>query len=201
MQVEYRRDIDGLRAFAVLSVVVFHAFPDLLPGGFVGVDVFFVISGYLITAILLREMNNNSFSLRDFYYRRIRRIFPALILVLFGCLVSGWFLLTPSEYKLLGKHAAGAAGFISNLIYLKEVGYFDVASSLKPLLHLWSLGVEEQFYIIWPFILVVAWRRNQLQYVIPAVIVLSLFVNVLSIEGSTEFSFYHPLSRFLELEL
>ncbi len=199
MQLEYRRDIDGLRAFAVLSVVVFHAFPDAIPGGFVGVDVFFVISGYLITGILLKELNSGTFSFRDFYSRRIRRIFPALILVLLSCLVAGWFLLTPSEYKLLGKHTAGAAGFMSNLVFLKEAGYFDVDSGLKPLLHLWSLGVEEQFYIVWPFILLMAWRRNYLRYALPVVIALSLSVNIAFIAEKPDFSFYHPMSRFWEL--
>ena len=120
----YRADIDGLRALAILSVVGFHAFPDLVRGGFVGVDVFFVISGFLISRVIADDLQAGRFSFRVFYQRRIRRIFPALILVLVGCAVAGWFLLAADAYAGLGKHIAGGAGFVANFVLWKEAGYF-----------------------------------------------------------------------------
>ena len=144
----YRKYIDGLRAIAVLLVVGFHAFPKSLPGGFIGVDVFFVISGYLISTIILTDLRQGDFSFKHFYARRIRRILPALLTVLSACLIFGWFALLSDEYQLLGKHTAGGAFFISNILLWSETGYFDTAAELKPLLHLWSLGIEEQFYSI-----------------------------------------------------
>jgi peptidoglycan/LPS O-acetylase OafA/YrhL len=145
--IKYRPDIDGLRAIAVISVVIFHAFPKLIPGGFIGVDIFFVISGYLISTTILDNLENNSFSYIDFYRRRIRRIFPALIVVLIACFVVGWFVLLTDEFKQLGKHIFAGSIFLSNFALYSESGYFDTASEAKPLLHLWSLSVEEQFYI------------------------------------------------------
>ncbi len=147
---KYRPDIDGLRAIAILSVVGFHAFPEWVKGGFVGVDIFFVISGFLISSIIFGNLEKNTFNYYDFYARRIRRIFPALILVLVASYAAGWYLLLPDEFKQLGKHIAAGAGFVSNLVLWNEAGYFDKASYTKPLLHLWSLGIEEQFYIFWP---------------------------------------------------
>ena len=154
----YRPDIDGLRALAVCAVLVFHAFPDALPGGFAGVDLFFVISGYLITGILAQGHAAGSFSLAGFYARRVRRIFPALALVLTGTYAIGWFVLTAEEYKELGKHIWAGAGFLSNWVLWREAGYFDHAANTKPLLHLWSLAVEEQFYLFWPLVLGLALR-------------------------------------------
>ena len=151
--IDYRADIDGLRAISVISVIGFHAFPDNIKAGFIGVDIFFVISGYLISKIIIEQIEFNSFSFFDFYKRRIRRIFPALILVLSTCFVFGWFALFPVEFQQLGKHIAGSAGFISNFILWNESGYFDNEASTKPLLHIWSLGIEEQFYILWPLII------------------------------------------------
>lgn len=150
---KYRRDIDGLRALAVLSVVGFHAAPGRIPGGFIGVDIFFVISGFLITSIIINNLDNGSFSFVEFYRRRIRRIFPALIVVLFASLIAGSLLLTPEEFQSLGKHTAGGAGFYSNFLFWVESGYFDRASNMKPLLHLWSLSIEEQSYVLWPLLL------------------------------------------------
>jgi hypothetical protein len=121
----YRSDIDGLRAIAVLSVVAFHAFPSWVKGGFIGVDVFFVISGYLISTIIFENLDKGTFSFSEFYSRRIRRIFPALLLVLIACFAFGWFALLADEYKQLGKHIAAGAGFISNFILWNEAGYFD----------------------------------------------------------------------------
>ena len=134
---EYRRDIDGLRAVAVVAVVLFHAFPAVLTGGFLGVDVFFVISGYLISGILVRALAGNSFSLAGFYDHRIRRIFPALLLVLWVCFLFGWFYLLADEYRQLGKHIVGGAAFVANFVLLGESGYFDSIAEVKPLLHLW----------------------------------------------------------------
>jgi peptidoglycan/LPS O-acetylase OafA/YrhL len=146
-QPAYRADIDGLRAVAVLSVVGFHAFPTWMRGGYAGVDVFFVISGFLISTIIFEGLQRDAFSFVEFYARRVRRIFPALLLVLATCYVLGWFALLPSEYAQLGKHMAAGAGFVANLVLWGEAGYFDNAAETKPLLHLWSLGIEEQFYI------------------------------------------------------
>jgi len=140
---KYRPDIDGLRALAVLSVVIFHAFPSALRGGFIGVDIFFVISGFLISTIILSNLENNSFRFSDFYGRRVRRIFPVLLLVLIACFAFGWFAMLPNEYKQLGLHAGSGAGFVANFAFWRETGYFDAAAETKPLLHLWSLGVEE----------------------------------------------------------
>jgi hypothetical protein len=147
---KYRADIDGLRAVAVLAVVGFHAFPNLVKGGLVGVDIFFVISGFLISTIIFDSLERNSFSFLEFYSRRIRRIFPALLLVLIASFSFGWFTLLADEYKQLGKHIAAGAGFVSNFVFWNESGYFDNTADTKPLLHLWSLGIEEQFYIVWP---------------------------------------------------
>src|SRR5260221_3072358 len=141
MHPSYRADIDGLRAIAVLSVVACHAFPSLVKGGFIGVDIFFVISGFLISTVILRSLERSSFSFNEFYGRRIRRIFPALLIVLTAVYALGWNLLLADEFKQLGKHIAGGAGFVSNLMFWNESGYFDNAAETKPLLHLWSLGV------------------------------------------------------------
>src|SRR3954468_5541226 len=148
----YRADIDGLRAIAVLSVLAFHLFPGIARGGFVGVDVFFVISGFLISSVLMEDLDASRPLLLRFYLRRVRRIFPALIVLLAAILAAGWFLLLSREYAALGKHVAGGAGFVANILYWNEAGYFDRAASAKPLLHLWSLGVEEQFYLVWPLL-------------------------------------------------
>ncbi len=125
----YRPDIDGLRAVAVSSVVLYHAFPRVLPGGFIGVDIFFVISGFLISTILFNSLEQNRFSFLDFYSRRARRIFPGLVLVLLVCLLFGWFMLLTDEYERLGKHVAAGAAFLSNFVLWGDSGYFDVTAS------------------------------------------------------------------------
>jgi len=145
---KYRADVDGLRAIAVLAVVIYHAFPSLLPGGFVGVDVFFVISGFLITGILVDENEGGRFSFRNFYARRIRRLFPALSIVLFMCLVVGWCVLFPDELRQLGKHTFVGSAFGSNILLLGETGYFETSTEQKPLLPLWSPGIEERYYLV-----------------------------------------------------
>lgn len=197
---KYRKDIDGLRAVAVLSVVGFHAFPAWFKGGFIGVDVFFVISGFLISTIIFSDLEINNFSFLEFYGRRIRRIFPALILVLIACFTYGWFTLRFDEYKQLGKHIAGGAGFVANYVLSSESGYFDNAVETKPLLHLWSLGVEEQFYIVWPLLLWFSWRqRLNLLTITVLVGIVSFCLNIGAIGTSAVTAFYSPQTRFWEL--
>lgn len=196
----YRRDIDGLRALAILSVVAYHALPAYVPGGFVGVDVFFVISGYLISTIIFKSLADNDFSFLEFYAHRIRRIFPALLLVMASCFVLGWFALLPEEYKQLGKHIAAGAGFVLNFILWKEAGYFDVASELKPLMHLWSLAIEEQFYLGFPLLIWLAWRiRINLTLVISVVLLLSFGGNLIGVNYDAVQTFFAPQTRFWEL--
>ncbi|HEV3043165.1 MAG TPA: acyltransferase, partial [Roseiarcus sp.] len=143
----------------MLLVLGFHAFPRLVTGGFVGVDVFFVISGYLISGIIFSELaTRQTFDLTDFYFRRVRRLFPALIVVLIATLLAGWLFLFPRDLIRLGRQAAAATAFVANLHFWKQSGYFSPNASDIPLLHLWSLGVEEQFYIFWPPLLMLLWR-------------------------------------------
>jgi peptidoglycan/LPS O-acetylase OafA/YrhL len=196
----YRPDIDGLRALAVVVVLFFHAFPARLPGGFVGVDVFFVISGYLISGIILDARAAGRFTFAGFYARRIRRIFPALAVVLAAVLAGGWFLLYADDYARVGYHAAAGAGFVSNIAFWSEASYFDVAAELKPLLHLWSLGVEEQFYLVWPVILVVAtrWRRGPLAATL-AIGTVSFLLSIWTVRIDRTPAFYAPWNRFWEL--
>ena len=150
----FRYDINGLRAIAVIAVVLFHFNPAWVPGGFVGVDVFFVISGFLMTSIIFKGLENDNFNLFKFYVARANRIIPALAVLCLALLVFGWFYLLPLDYRSLGKHVASSMGFLSNVIYWRESGYFDAASHTKWLLHTWSLSVEWQFYIIYPIVLV-----------------------------------------------
>lgn len=196
----YRPDIDGLRALAVLAVIAFHAFPAQVGGGFCGVDVFFVISGFLISGIIFDELRARRFSYASFYARRIRRIFPALLLVLAACAVAGWFVMATGQYRSLGKHIAAGALFVSNLALWNEAGYFDAAAETKPLLHLWSLGVEEQFYIVWPLLLGLAWRRRWNLPLLIALIALASFgLNLYWTETRITAAFYSPFTRFWEL--
>jgi peptidoglycan/LPS O-acetylase OafA/YrhL len=198
----YRAEIDGMRGIAVLSVIGFHAFPEYLPGGFVGVDVFFVISGFLISGIILRQLSRSQFTFAEFYARRIRRIFPALIVVLTACLLFGGLTLLPNELQQLGKHIGSAAVFASNFTLWSETGYFDTAAELKPLLHLWSLGIEEQFYLLWPMLLLLLWRRPRMIRGGILLLTAASFVLCLIIGSrSSVASFYFPLSRFWELGL
>lgn len=199
-EIIYRPDIDGLRAIAILSVVAFHAFPRYVPGGFIGVDIFFVISGYLITSLIIRHLAFDDFSFIDFYQRRIRRIFPALMLVLFSCLAFGSQVLYVGENQQLGKHVLAGAGFVSNLVLWAENGYFDNSADTKPLLHLWSLGIEEQFYIGWPVLLCAAFRfRINLIALIAIIGVVSFALNVTEVGPNAVATFYSPHTRFWEL--
>jgi len=194
----YRPDVDGLRAVAVLAVLAYHAFQGAMPGGFAGVDVFFVISGFLITGIILEDLKAGRFTVAGFYWRRIRRIFPALILVLAACLLLGWQVLLPDEFRALGKHVAAGAGFVSNIALWREAGYFDAAAELKPLLHLWSLGIEEQYYLLWPLALLLFFRRSLL-WLILGVACVSFALNVAIVGGHAKAAFFLPVTRFWEL--
>lgn len=199
---DYRPDIDGLRAIAVISVVVFHAFPSLIHGGFIGVDIFFVISGYLISKHIWEELATGTFSIKTFYARRVRRIFPALSLVLFACLMMGWLILTPAEYEQLGKHVIAGALFLSNIVLWKEAGYFDNAADTKPLLHLWSLGIEEQFYIVWPLFLAFFWRYTRhFGWAMLCILGVSLAYSMAVVRHDVVADFYSPVTRFWELAL
>jgi peptidoglycan/LPS O-acetylase OafA/YrhL len=198
--VKYRADIDGLRAVAIISVVGFHAFPDFFSGGFTGVDIFFVISGYLITAIILGELEAGNFTLKGFYIRRIRRIFPALLLVLTSCLIFGWFALFADEYQQLGKHVFGGSTFLSNIIFWNESGYFDNAADKKPLLNLWSLAIEEQYYVIWPLLILFLWRKKiNILFVTLTITLISFLLNIATIKGNASATFFLPHTRFWEL--
>lgn len=197
---KYRPDIDGLRAVAVLSVVIFHAFPSSIKGGFIGVDIFFVISGFLISTIIFENLDRGTFSFGEFYMRRVRRIFPGLLLILIASYAFGWFSLLADEFMQLGKHVAGGAGFVANLVLWSEAGYFDKSAETKPLLHLWSLGIEEQFYIVWPVVLWVAWKRKfNLLTITILVGLISYYLNIHNVRQDATGTFYAPQRRFWEL--
>jgi len=197
----YRPDIDGLRACAVFSVMLYHAFPNVVRGGYVGVDIFFVISGFLISSILLRELAEGTFSIATFYGRRVRRIFPALTICLAAVLAYGFVSLLPSELMQLGKHVVFGAAFLSNIAVWSETGYFGIAATLKPLLHLWSLGIEEQFYILWPALLWMAFRlkTTAVGKLVVVLFLISFSVNVWLSSVNILDDFYLPISRFWEL--
>lgn len=202
-QQDYRADIDGLRAIAVSCVVVFHTIPRVLPGGFVGVDIFFVISGFLISGIIFKALQARCFSYIDFYIRRIKRIFPALLTVLATLLVAGWILFMPEDLRELGKQTAAAALFAANLLFWEESGYFDVGAQMKPLLHLWSLGVEEQFYLTWPLIIAFLYRhaRQHLPVAIVVLLLTSFGWNLLLVTHYPASAYFLPMTRFWELLL
>ena len=198
----YRPDIEGMRGMAVLAVVAFHAFPTYMPGGFVGVDIFFVISGYLITNILLTGFADGKLRLADFYARRVVRLFPALILVMVTVLVIGWYSLLASEYAALGAFTVAGAAFFANVLAWHQSGYFDVAAGTKALLHLWSLGIEEQFYLAWPLGLLFFSRRYSVQRLLVLVAVLagiSFFLNFALVRQHPVAVFYSPVTRWFEL--
>jgi len=199
----YRPDIDGLCAVAVLAVVGFRAGIQAFAGGYVGVDIFFVISGFLITSIICRHLEGAAFTFRDFYARRVKRIFPALLVVLLAVSAYGWFILLPDEFERLGQHIAAGAGFISNFVLWKESGYFDKAAEAKPLLHLWSLAIEEQFYLLWPPLLVWAWKRKaDVLRIVVALFSISFATNVILVTlWQAPGMYYLPPIRFWELLL
>jgi peptidoglycan/LPS O-acetylase OafA/YrhL len=194
----YRPDIDGLRALAILLVIGYHYFG--LPGGYIGVDVFFVISGYLITAMLLADLRGSRLSLLDFYARRVRRIVPPLLVVIMASFFVGWAWLMPYDFRTLSAEIWASALYVFNIVLWHQSGYFDAAADTKPLLHLWSLAVEEQFYLVWPAILLLAnrWKRRT-DLAIVAILFASFLVNLVTIQDDQAAAFYSPLSRLWEL--
>ena len=198
----WRNDITGLRAIAVLPVLLFHAFPALLPGGFFGVDVFFVISGYLISGIIFRSLRDDKFSYRIFYEKRIKRILPNLFLLLIAVSIVGYFYLIPEEYKKLGHHVYSSAVFLQNFRLLKSVGYFTEEALRQPLLHLWSLAIEEQFYIVFPILCSIIWKFSHRSIKTLGIFVFFITISSFSaclLAHDKNFSFYFPLTRFWEL--
>ena len=196
----YRADIDALRGVAVLLVCLFHLFPQQFPNGFLGVDIFFAISGYLITSILISKQGSFFKEIGDFYSKRIRRLFPALLTVMATSLIIGWFLLFPEEFQQLCLHILRASVYWMNYTLYSEVGYFDAEALHKPLLHLWSLSVEEHFYIIWPLIILSLREYKQpLLIVVSLICALSLgwFLYIFQSDGNL--AFYSSITRFWEL--
>ena len=197
----YRSEIDGLRAVAVLPVLMFHAGVPFFAGGYVGVDVFFVISGYLITGIIAPEMAEGRFSLIAFYERRIRRIIPCLMAVVGFCLVAAAILFLPGDFMNLSKSVIATVLFSSNILFWRQSWYFNAQMDLIPLLHTWSLAVEEQFYILFPPALAVLYRlgRSKLVPIIAALAIASFLLNVWSVQKAPSFAFYMAPTRAWEL--
>ena len=186
----YRREIDGLRALAVVPVILFHAGFSTFSGGFVGVDVFFVISGYLITTIIVDELGKGSFTLLNFYERRARRILPALFFVMLFTLPFAWFWMLPPDLKSFSQSLVSVALFASNLFFGLKSGYFDTTTELKPLLHTWSLAVEEQYYILFPVFLMLAWKFGK-KWIISMLVMVGI-ISVLAAQwGSTTYPSYN----------
>lgn len=197
----YRADVDGLRAVAVLLIVFFHLRLVAVPGGFVGVDVFFVISGYLITALIAREAASGQFALGAFYMRRLRRLGPALLFTIVVTLVAGWFILPPSFYQSTAQSAAAAVFSVSNIYFWQQAGYFDTSAAFKPLLHTWSLSVEEQFYLIWPATMVAVLAMAGKRVLVALTILLGLATLVIServLHRLPEAAFFLTPLRFFE---
>lgn len=188
----FRKDINGLRAIAILAVMIFHFIPSWMPGGFAGVDVFFVISGFLMTAIIFKGIENDSFSILKFYISRANRIIPALSTLCLVLFIFGWLYLTELDLRTLSKHIASSLGFVSNMIYWSESGYFDAASKEKWLLHTWSLSVEWQFYIIYPLLLVVMKKMMPLQRMKQVMLIGTLFAFI----GGVYITFQSPNSGY-----
>ena len=198
---KYRAEIDGLRALAVVPVVLFHAGFSLFSGGFVGVDVFFVISGYLITSLILNEQEKGSFSLANFYERRARRILPALMLVVFFSIIAAWYLLLPTELIDFGKSLVSVAVFASNIVFGQQSNYFAQTAEFIPLLHTWSLAVEEQFYLIFPLFMIftLAWlKRNRLVFIVLLAIISFVYCEW-AWRNLPESNFFLTLERVWEL--
>jgi len=198
---KYRAEIDGLRAFAVVPVILFHAGFELFSGGFVGVDIFFVISGYLITTILIEDIENKRFSIVDFYERRARRILPALFFVILVCIPFAWMWMLPSQMKDFSKSLFAVSLFASNILFWRESGYFDAAAEKKPLLHTWSLAVEEQYYVLFPIFLILAWRfgKNRVFWMIVVMAAISMLLSEWGWRNSPTANFYLAPTRAWEL--
>ena len=198
---EYRREIDGLRALAVIPVVFFHAGFQTFSGGFVGVDVFFVISGYLITSIILAEKQAGTFTLINFYERRARRLLPALFVVMFACLPFAWFWLLPGDMQIFSQSLVAVSVFSSNILFWLTSGYFETAAELKPLLHTWSLAVEEQYYLLFPIFILLAWRfgKRWILTILVVVAIVSLLLAQWGSENKPTFTFFMLLTRGWEI--
>ena len=198
---KYRAEIDGLRALAVVPVILFHAGFELFSGGFVGVDVFFVISGYLITTILIEDIENQRFSIVNFYERRARRILPALFFVMLVCIPFAWLWIIPSQMKDFSQSLVAVSLFASNILFWRESGYFDAAAEEKPLLHTWSLAVEEQYYVLFPIFLMLAWRfgRNRVFWMIVVMAAISLLLSEWGWRNKATANFYLAPTRAWEL--
>ncbi len=200
--IQYRPDIDGLRAIAVLIVVLFHADVGFFSGGYIGVDVFFVISGYLITSIIVKDLEANKFSMLNFWVRRIRRIIPALLTVIIFCLIIGWFLFLPNDYKGVGQQVFAQSFFSSNILFYLQSGYFDSANEVKPLLHTWSLAVEEQFYLLFPITLFLLWKylkKKHIPILISLAVLISLALSIYGVKNHPSATFYLLPTRAWEL--
>jgi len=193
---KYNPALDGLRGIAISLVLLFHIWPEYFSFGYVGVDIFFVLSGFLITQIIYSKLQVKTFSFKEFYRNRIRRIFPAMIIVLLATFFIGYLFLFPSELEHLGKHIKSSAFFYQNFRLIGEVGYWDEAAQLKPLLHFWSLSIEEQFYLLWPLIIFILYklRANLFFSLLILFLVFMMLPQFLHVD-----TFYHPLSRFWEL--
>ncbi len=199
---KYRSEIDGLRALAVIPVILFHAGIKAFSGGFVGVDIFFVISGYLITTILLNELRTTgNISIVQFYERRARRILPALFIVVVACLPFAWLWLLPQDMKNFAQSIVAISVFASNILFWRTSGYFDAAAELKPLIHTWSLSVEEQYYVLFPPLLLAAWRfgGRRVFYLILVIAVTSLALAQYYSTRNPSFDFYLLPTRAWEL--
>jgi peptidoglycan/LPS O-acetylase OafA/YrhL len=198
---KYRAEIDGLRALAVVPVILFHAGFELFSGGFVGVDVFFVISGYLITTILIEDIENKRFSIVNFYERRARRILPALFFVMLVCIPFAWMWMIPSQMKDFSQSLVAVSLFASNILFWRESGYFDAAAEEKPLLHTWSLAVEEQYYVLFPIFLILAWRfgKNRVFWMIVVMAAISLMLSEWGWRNKATANFYLAPTRAWEL--
>ncbi|MGZ4970646.1 MAG: acyltransferase family protein [Methylobacter sp.] len=198
---EYRREIDGLRALAVVPVILFHAGFQSFSGGFVGVDVFFVISGYLITTIILAEQSAGTFSIINFYERRARRILPALFVVMFACLPFAWLWLLPEDRRTFSQSLVAVPTFVSNNLFWRQSGYFATSAELNPLLHTWSLAVEEQYYVLFPIFLMLTWRlgKRWTLAILGLVAVVSLALAQWGAINRPEFTFFMLPTRGWEL--
>jgi peptidoglycan/LPS O-acetylase OafA/YrhL len=198
---DYRREIDGLRALAILPVMLFHAGFTTFSGGFVGVDVFFVISGYLITKIILADLEQGKFSFVNFYERRARRILPALYFIMFVCIPFAWFWLLPTDMKEFSQSLVAVPVFASNILFWSESGYFDTAAELKPLIHTWSLAVEEQYYVLFPLFLMLFWKlgKRRLLYILGLVFAASLALAQWAAYSEPAAAFYLLPTRTWEL--
>ena len=200
MVTDHRDDLDGLRGLAVLSVFAVHSLPHEASGGFIGVDVFFVLSGYLIGSLTLRDIDRGTFSVSGFYVRRLRRLGPALLTVLLACLGFAAWLAFPKDALEIGKHVMGGAASVSNLVLWREAGYFDQSSEFKPLLHLWSLGIEEQFYLLWPLLALALARARRHALLACALAGLASFaLNIAFVDAKPKGTFFLPPTRFWEL--